>query len=228
VPVPEVGEVILRYGEAYSIQARDAAGGMSAADMGRLEEAVAASLARMGMDMESLEARLPEIVRQVVREELQAMGVRPGAVAPGVTVVQEADEGFQWRAQTTEPYLGVQLHDQTQFLLGVRASMGTLTSVPVEVIPELAFGFGEGDTSLLLGLNGRYSFDLGRERRYAPYLQLGAALTNQRLLSINPAYGLKFDVASDNSGNPIRIFIEHQGIQMYRDHRILAGIVLNR
>jgi len=227
VPVPEVGEVILRYGEAYSVQARDAAGGMSAVDMVRLEEAVAASLARMGMDMESLEARLPQIVRQVVREELQAMGVRPGAVAPGVTVLT-VDDGFQWRAQTMEPYVGLQLHDRTQFLLGVRASMGTLNALPVEVIPELAFGFGEGDTSLLLGLNTRYSFDLGRERRYAPYLQIGAALTNQRLLSINPAYGLKFDVASDNRGNPIRIFIEHQGLQMYRDHRILAGIVLDR
>jgi len=228
VPVPEVGEVILRYGEAYSVQARDAASGMSAEDMRRLEEAVAESLARRGLDVELLEARLPEIVRRVVREELQAMGVRPGAVAPGVVLDPQAREGFQWRAQTTEPYLGLQLHDQTQFLLGVRASMGTLESLPVEVIPELAFGFGEGDTSLLLGLNGRYSFDLGRERRYAPYLQIGAALTNQRLVSLNPVYGLKFDVASDRSGSPIRIFIEHQGLQMYRDHRLLAGIVLDR
>lgn len=239
VPVPEVGEVILRYGEAYSVQGR-AGGmeGMSAAEVDRIEAAVNQALSRqgMGMDMEAMRDQLSALVREAVREELQAMGMQPGrpsaiVVRPGEDpeVVELDTERFQWSAQSTEPYLGVQLHDDTQLLIGVRVGMGYIRpDLPLEVIPELAFGFGEGDTSLLLGLNGRYTFDLGGERRYEPYLQLGAALTNKRLLSINPAYGLKFDVASDNQGNPIRIFIEHQGLQLYDDHRILAGIVLNR
>jgi hypothetical protein len=238
VPVPEVGEVILRYGEAYSVQGRAGSmEGMSAAEMDRIEAAVNRALSRqgMGMDMEAMREQMASLVREAVREELQAMGVQPGqrtvVVRPGEDpeVVMVDAERFQWSARTTEPYLGVQLHEDTQFLIGVRAGMGFLRSdLPLEIIPELAFGFGEGDTSLLLGLNGRYTFELGGERRYEPYLQLGAALTNQRLLSINPAYGLKFDVASDDRGNPIRIFIEHQGIQLYGDHRILAGIVLDR
>jgi len=237
IPVPEVGEVILRYGEAYAVDGR--AGvmeGFSAADQDRIERAVNQALSRrgLGMDMETMRDQISSLVREAVREELRAMGVRPGERVPTVVRPDEdpevvAVERFRWRAESTEPYLGLQAHEDVQFVLGVRAGMGFIRpDLPLEVIPELAFGFGEGDMSLLLGLNGRYTFDLGGERRYEPYLQVGAALTNQRLLSINPAYGLKFDVASDDQGNPIRIFVEHQGIQLYDEHRILVGIVLNR
>lgn len=237
VPVPEVGEVILRYGEAYAVQGRAGAmEGMSAAEVDRIEAAVNQALSRqgMGMDMEAMREQLSALVREAVREELEAMGMEPGqrptvVVRPGEDPEEMEIERFEWSAETTEPYLGVQVHEDAQFLIGVRAGMGFIRpDLPLEVIPELAFGFGEGDTSLLLGLNGRYTFNVGGERRYEPYLQLGAALTNRRLLSINPAYGLKFDVASDDEGNPIRIFIEHQGLQLYDDHRILAGIVLDR
>lgn len=238
VPVPEVGEVILRYGEAYAVQGRAGAmQGLSAAEVDRIEAAVNEALSRqgMGMDMEAMREQLSALVREAVRDELQAMGVEPGqrptvVVRPGDEEEVDVDvERFEWSAETTEPYLGVQVHEDAQFLIGVRAGLGNIRpDLPLEVIPELAFGFGEGDTSLMLGLNGRYTFDVGGERRYEPYLQLGAALTNRRLLSINPAYGLKFDVASDDEGNPIRIFIEHQGLQLYDDHRILAGIVLDR
>ena len=232
IPVPEVGEVILRYGEAYAGQSRQ----MTTEETQRVEGAVTDAVVSGGLGMSREE--LAALIRDAVRQELRAMGIQQGDRAPVVVMpggatptpdVQMAGEGFQWNAGSVEPYSGLQLRQDVQLLLGVRASMGFLRpNVPLEVIPELAFGFGEGDMSLLLGLNGRYSFELGGERRYAPYLQLGAALTNQRLLSINPAYGVKFDVASDDQGNPIRIFIEHQGLQLYDDHRILAGIMLNR
>ena len=232
IPVPEVGEIILRYGEAYAGQSRQ----MTSEEAQRVEGAVTDAVVSGGLGMSRDE--LAALIRDAVRQELRALGIQEGARAPVVVMpggatptpgVQVVGEGFQWKAGSVEPYSGLQFRRDVQVLLGVRASMGFLRpNVPVEVIPELAFGFGEGDMSLLLGLNGRYTFGLGGERRYEPYLQLGAALTNQRLLSINPAYGLKFDVASDDRGNPIRIFVEHQGLQLYDDHRILAGIVLNR
>jgi opacity protein-like surface antigen len=70
IPVPEVGEVILRYGEAY-------AGAAATEAM-----VVAGDTAQARLQRELLEARLPEMIREIVREELDRVGVRPGEPAP--------------------------------------------------------------------------------------------------------------------------------------------------
>ncbi len=229
VPVPEVGEIILRYGEAYAVEAGGVRG-MSAVDLQRLEEAVAQSLARQAGDVRTLEQRLPGLVRDAVRQELRAMGIRPGA-QPGPEVRDPVDvegEGMRWDFGSMEPYTGVQVHEDVQFLLGFRVEMESVRLGPLQVVPELAFGLGEGGTSLLLGVNGRYAWDLGGDRNYSPYGQLGVALTSQRLLSFNAAYGLQFDVGDRVDGPRTRMFVEHQGLQLYRDHRFLVGISLPR
>jgi len=228
IPVPEVGEVILRYGEAYAVET-GAVRGMSALDVERLEEAVAQALARRAGDMRTLEERLPAMVRDAVRQELRAMGIQPGVQPrPGVAPVAPDTEAMPWSFGSTEPYTGLQLHEDVQFLLGLKGELESARLGAVRVVPEVAFGFGEGGTSLLLGVNGRLGWDLGGDRNYTPYGQLGVALTNQRLLSVNAAYGVQFDVGLHADGRRTRIFVEHQGLQLYRDHRLLVGVSLPR
>lgn len=230
IPVPEVGEVILRYGEAYAVETSGSVRGMSAVEMNLLEEAVAQAIARQAGDLRTLEQRLPNLVRDAVRQELRAMGVQPGMQPrPGVRepIALEA-EARRWSFGSTEPYTGIQVYEDVQFLLGLRGEMVSARMGPLQVVPEAAFGFGEGGTSLLLGLNGRYAWDLGGDRNYTPYGQLGIALTNQRLLSVNAGYGLQFDVEFRGDGRMTRMFVEHQGLQLFRDHRFLVGVSLPR
>jgi len=235
IPVPEVGEVILRYGEAYAVRAPE--GTLNAAQLEALERRIAELLAAQGvsandttiarLQRENLEARIPELVRQAVREEIQAMGLQPGAPAPIAVTVTDSDSARRWEVLTLEPYTGLQV-DRTQLLLGMRAGMRNISpDVPIQIVPELAFGFGDGGTSLLLGINARYAHEVGGSRRFTPYVQGGVAITNSRLLSFNAGYGVMFDAITDSEGQPIRMFIEHQGIQLYRDHRLLVGASLN-
>jgi len=229
IPVPEVGEVILRYGEAYAVQTGGVSG-MSAVDVQRLEAAVAQSIARQAGDIRTLEQRLPNLVRDAVRQELRAMGVQPGVQPrPGVVApVYVEAETMRWSFGSMEPYTGIQVHEDLQFLLGLRAEVESARMGPLQVVPEVAFGFGEGGTSLLLGVNGRLAWDLGGDRNYTPYGQLGVALTNQRLLSVNAGYGVQFDLGLRADGRRTRMFVEHQGLQLYRDHRFLVGVSLPR
>ena len=228
IPVPEVGEVILRYGEAYAVET-GAVRGMTAVERQRLEAAVAAAIARGAGDVETLEERLPALVRDAVAQELRAMGIQPGVQPrPGVAPVAPHMEAGEWSFGAIEPYTGIQLHKDVQFLVGLKWELESARLGPVQVVPEVAFGFGEGGTSLLIGVNGRLGWDLGGDRNYTPYGQLGVALTNQRLLSVNAAYGVHFDVGQHTDGQRTRIFVEHQGLQLYRDHRLLVGVSLPR
>ncbi len=246
IPVPEVGEIILRYGEAYAVRT----GALTDEDAERLERRIEEALgdrlrvaqgdtAAVGRQIQLLEARLPEIVRGIVREELRTMGVQPGAPAvrpveprPAVEEpVRDPDAGFFEERSVTrlEPYSGMQLSTPTQLLAGMRVGLGQISSsVPIELLPEIAFGIGEGDPSLLLGVNGRFGWQVGGARNLEPYLIGGVGLTNRRFLSLNVGYGAALDVNPRGGIEPLRLFIEHQGIGFYDEHRLLIGVSLPR
>ena len=67
IPVPEVGEVILRYGEAYAVR-----------ELPSVEGAPLADTLSARLQRELLEARLPEMVREIVREELDRVVIAAG------------------------------------------------------------------------------------------------------------------------------------------------------
>ncbi len=251
IPVPEEGEIILRYGEAREIVRSEVDETVSAADLARLEtrieELLVAALAQpagdtvqMGRQLALLEARLPEMVRRIVREELEAMGVQPGAPpaaapppappAPTPPAVEPAPTppGERRTISDLHFYTGLQF-TPTQPVLGFRGSIGDIsTFLPVELIPEIAFGAGEGDPSLLLAMNGRFGGIVGGTRDYEPYVTGGVSLTNRRFLSLNLGYGVAFDINPGEADRPFRLFVEHQGIARFDENRILVGIVLSR
>lgn len=251
VPVPEVGEIILRFGDAYATESRirpeAAPAGVTPADLARLErmvvEAVRGDVAPgdtlvTRLRIAELEARIPEIVRSIVREELERIErARPEAPRPEVRPEREvappapvtAVPGTDRTLGRVEPLVGIQATAPTQVLAGVRLDLGRITpSVPLDLVPELTFGIGEGDPSLFLGLHARYTFrGLDSNRNFHPYLLGGAALTSRNFLRLNLGYGLEFDVRGEEPGaRPYRLFVEHLGVGLFSEQRFLVGVGL--
>jgi len=239
IPVPEVGEVILRYGAEYAGGRGMAVEGMSAEELAALERRIEEVLLTRGLmapsdtaqarlQRELLEARLPEMVRQVVREEMGRMGVQP---TPAVAPPAPAPTGTFMagrRIMTFVPFSGMQVSSPTQVLLGARADIGLISElVPLSLLPEVSFGVGEGDPTLRVALNTRFGWNLGGSNNITPYGQFGLGISNRRFLSADLAYGAVFDVPRETAA-PWRVFVEHRGISWYRDHQLLVGLQLAR
>lgn len=229
IPVPEVGEIILRFGHGTASLSADEATGLTPEQFAALERRLLESLAREGLG-----AEIPELVRRTVRQELQALGLAaPGPLAapprpaPRVT---PTDPTPGRRLEALEPYSGAQVTAPSQFLVGLRADLGIVSeTIPLELVPELGFGVGEGDPSLLLGFNTRFGYTLNRPRHVEPYLLGGLALTNRRFVTVNMGYGVRFDLGEDPTNPPFpRVFVEHKGIGLFSESRLLVGIILPR
>jgi len=211
IPVPEVGEIILRYGAEYA--------------------RVGAETVRI--DSVSIpQARIDAMVREAVRQELARAGVRPGAVVqpqPVTGPVQPAPEGTHIagrRLSALMPYTGVQF-SPGQILVGLRADLGVISeAIPVDIIPDVTFGYLGGSPTLMAGVNTRFGWNLGMDRNVFPYVEAGAALSNRKFITVNLGYGAEFDIGSGSSVR--RVFIQHRGVNAFREHQFIAGIRLPR
>ncbi|MEX1257774.1 MAG: hypothetical protein WEG36_09155 [Gemmatimonadota bacterium] len=211
VPVPEVGEIILRYGPGYAT----GADGVVVVDSVALQP-----------------AQIEAIVREAVRQELERAGIEPGAAAPAppaAVPVQPAPPGTYLAGRRLEalvPYTGFQF-SPGQLLIGLRADLGMISeSLPIEIIPDVSFGFGSGSTTLMAGLNGRFGWDLGTERNVFPFVEAGVALSSRKFLTVNVGYGAEFDLTI--AGAPRRIFVMHRGVNAFRENQILVGMRIPR
>ena len=243
IPVPEVGEIILRFGEAYAVGATATGAGLTADQLADLERRITDALlargaltpgdtARARMDRELLEARLPEMVRRVVREEMDRMHTdRMGMDRPGMAAPMMVEEGTFVRGRRLEairPFTGFQVDSPTQLLLGARADLGLLSEmVPLRLLPEVAFGVGEDDPSLRVAMNTAFEWNFGGTYNVTPYGLAGVAISNRRFLTADLGYGVKFDVRGE-SASPLRVFVEHRGVSWFRDNQFLVGLSLSR
>jgi len=206
VPVPEVGEIILRYGPEYA----------RAADGTIVVDSAAVS-----------QSQLDAIVREAVRQELQRAGVQPGAAVPvQPTPVQEGTFLAGRRLSALMPYTGVQL-SPGEVLLGVRADLGVINeAIPIDIIPDATFGFLGGSPTLMVGLNTRFGWNLGLGRNFVPYVEAGAALSSRKFVTVNLGYGAEFDLTAGPS--PRRVFVQHRGVGAFDEHQFLVGVRLPR
>lgn len=178
--------------------------------------------------LELLEARLT--LR--MRDEL-ARGGQPGA-APAA----EAEErGFRPRLGAWWPYVGGNLDRPRQFLMGVRVDLGPLNpSRPaLRLVPEASIGLGEAAGSVLIAGNVQYDLDTISLRGTAirPYAYAGPGFLflgdpprgrarTEAVLDVG--YGLVVPVP--NRGPRPRVFIEHQGIDLFDLNRLIIGLRL--
>lgn len=251
VPVPDEGEIILRYGPNGT-----ATGGIT---MAEIREAVRAELegrtatdpnvvvvpGQPGVDPEALEARLSAMERRLaervdaeverrVREELErraAEVVVTDNLADTLTVVEQPSilsRLTDFDIRQTLPYLGVNVDDPTQLIVGGRVNFGPITpNSRIDFLPEVAFGIGEDDPTLLVAANLRYSFgSTGGDFEIRPYVTAGAGFFSRSFLAVNAALGTSFDLR--NGLDAPRAFVEYQGVNLYERNRLLVGVTLNR
>lgn len=208
VPVPEVGEIILRYGSEY---------------------------ARVGADNDTIvlsQSRIEALVREAVRRELERAGVRPDAAMqprPDTVSARPAAEGTHLagrRLNAIMPYTGVQV-SPGQMLLGLRGDLGKISeAIPVDIIPDVMFGVFGGSPTLMAGFNARFGWNLGTDQNVFPYVEAGAALSSRKFITVNLGFGAEFDIGSGDSTR--RIFVQHRGVNAFQEHQFLAGIRLAR
>jgi len=239
IPVPEVGEIILRFGEAYAVGATATGTGLSPEALAEMERRITESLlargaltpgdtARARIERELLEARLPEMVRRVVREEMDRVGVDRPAAAPRTVPAEEVTFLRGRRLEAIRPFTGFQVDSPTQLLLGARADLGLLSEVvPLRLLPEVSFGVGEGDPSLRVAMNTAFEWNFGGSHNVTPYGLAGVGISNRRFLTADLGYGVKFDVRGE-SASPLRVFVEHRGVSWFRDNQFLVGLSLSR
>ena len=143
-------------------------------------------------------------------------------------------------------YSGFTFSGGGQALLGARVDAGQLTPAlqGVRLVPELAFGFGNGATSTYVAANAQYEFRgfateaVGRIR---PRLGLGLGLLNfsDRIggrdgldIVITPSYGVSIELPALRNGlgaiGTPSLIVEHQGIGMFDVNRLLVGLTWRR
>jgi hypothetical protein len=184
-------------------------------------------------------------VRAIVREELaredraRAVVVSP-SVPAGTTVVQTTVQPRPFYngtgVQGAILYSGATVSGGTQLLTGGRLDFGAVAPElrAIRLVPELAFGFGEGGTSTYVAANALY--EVGPIFRVRPRVSLGAGLLNFSSpvgsrdgldLVVTPAYGASFPFRAFRGfggGRVPELVVEHQGVGVFDLNRLILGI----
>jgi hypothetical protein len=204
---------------------------LMAEERGELRELVRDELQRIGA------AGLTPEAEQRLLENLEArVALRvQDRVGRTDSTARPARQGFAPRVAGWSGYLGGNLDRPRQFLLGGRLDLGPLDprNPALRVLPELAVGGGDGGVSVHLAGNLQYDFstvELGGAP-FQPYAYGGLGLLvmtdptpgrAEREAVLNLGYGVTFPMPW-RQGGP-RMFLEHQGIDIFDLNRLLVGV----
>jgi hypothetical protein len=253
VPAPNVGEIIIRYGQVGSTapvqiirpMTEDMAmqRSMRAVDTVRLIDTVRVSTGVVDLPtdmstlverMDAMERRLNERMDRMMAEADMRPEARPAepAATPSQPVRPRSDSrGLFSRiasARTSDfmPFAGIGGGDGAQFVAGGRADLGALRpGSPFDLVPELSVASGSGNTSVLAMTHLRYS--VMQDQRLRPYVMAGAGIFSETVLGLSTSLGAAFDLQR-GSGRSFEAVAELQGINLFDRSRLLFGIRLGR
>jgi hypothetical protein len=203
---------------------------LMAEERGELRELVRDELQRIGS------AGLTPEAEQRLLENLEArVALRVQDRVGRDSTARPARTGFSPRVVGWSGYLGGNLDRPRQFLMGGRLDLGPLNprNPALRVLPELAVGGGDGGVSVHLAGNLQYDFstvELGGAP-FQPYAYGGLGflvMTDptpgraEREAVLNLGYGATFPMPFRNGGP--RMFLEHQGIDIFDLNRLLVGV----
>ncbi len=188
-------------------------------------------------------------IAALVRDSIRAAEARPLAEqpqpAPAIEPARRDDEGgmmaLGMRARNPELYGGFALDSPNQLVFGGLIDLRRPGSTgPLSFMPEVALGFGDGGTSLLLAGNVALrlpTFGVGRTATITPRARLGLGLLRfsgsvdggsgtQGVL--NFAYGVTTNALGVGGfGRPL-VFFEHQGLDLFDFNRLVIGFQWHR
>ena len=136
--------------------------------------------------------------------------------------------------QGVSPYMGTEAIADGQFILGMKMDVGSLPVLPLRIIPEMATSIGNSDASMVLALSAQLQFiriKLGQNSKLVTHARAGVGSlwsqgTDNLRATINFAYGITLTPTANPEN--ARVFVEHQGIDKFKTHRILIGLTWGR
>ena len=253
VPAPDASAAMAARGNVRKEGVTARAGESSMTSPGGRDEALRAdsAAARQGMSAEEVRALVREEGERVRREaEERARVEREAAVREAIARTQASQPPVvETRTVTTAApgaffsdgpqglllYSGSTISDGGQFLLGGRVDLGSVSPrfSAIRLVPELAFGFGNGGTSI--AANALYEF--GMIARVRPRVGLGAGLLNfsGRVGSrdgldvvLTPSYGVSLPIGALRGVGTPELVVEHQGVGWFDLNRIIVALAWRR
>jgi hypothetical protein len=192
--------------------------------------------------MERLDSIEEELMRRLDAMEARQRREQAAAAQPTRRPVQEVevdapafesawDRMGRFESRRTLPFAAAGFSDgDAQAVLGVRFDFGPLTpDSPLRLVPEASFGFGGDETTLTVMGNVHFPFaDLGTRRDIEPYLVGGAGFYSPTFLGVTTGVGMEFDLSGADRGDPLRSYVELQGINLFDETRLHFGVSLRR
>ncbi len=254
IPVPERGELYVRYGEGGRLEVSrpeervrvemPAGTALTPRDLDLLVDAVTA---RVNAAMAERGRQDTEDLRRIVRDELERMNldrriesavdrsIRETPEARPVVVERGREEqepagpvSFRDRLRQPSAYFGVGLSSPTSAIFGGRVQSGRVRSLGnVAIVPEFALGFADEGTSLLLAGNLEYEFSgrrLGDTFEVFPTVRAGLGFLSVPDLGTEGVLNLAYGFSSRIGESALRWFVEHQGIDLFDRNRIIGGV----
>ncbi len=164
------------------------------------------------LEAQPREAR-PSEPAEVEQDEAPEYGMEPHRMSP----------------RQINSYVGATVNDPDQALIGARLNLGTVTAdSPLLLLPEVAIGTGSGGPSFMVAANLMFQlYDVAARGDWSPYATAGAGLlTFDSDVAGRPdaegVLNLSYGVVANVGG--YTVYAEHQGIDLFDLHRILAGI----
>ena len=131
------------------------------------------------------------------------------------------------------PYLGWSLNSPSTAIMGARFDIGALPMLPLRIVPNFASAMSDTSANLLMGLGLQATVlrvKAGETRKVALYARLGGAAMwvqeNPSKFVADMAYGLTLESITTPLGT--RVFVEHQGLDKFKDNRLLVGLTWGR
>ena len=157
-------------------------------------------------------------------------------VAEQVSEPPRLDPSLEFPARELRPYTGILGGTNTQWVFGVAVNWGpsdTFTSF--DIVPEASLSVGQGKRTWMIAANLQYRVPWVFERDtywINPVTSFGPGLLNQdgSEVVLNASYGVNIQLRRGLGyrGDPVNIYIAHQGIDLFESDRLIVGLSLER
>ncbi|MDE0234376.1 MAG: procyclic acidic repetitive family protein [bacterium] len=146
------------------------------------------------------------------------------------------DPALGFPARELRPYTGVLGGPDTQWIFGVAADWGPSDHLKAfNFVPEASLSLGQGKPSWLVAANLQYRPPWLYQRDswwISPVTSFGLGVLNQdgSELVLNASWGVTVQLSHVRgiSGEPLNLYIAHQGIDLFRKERLILGMSVER
>jgi hypothetical protein len=168
-------------------------------------------------------------------------GPEPAPIEPDFDLPEQVYDGrldpsLGFPARELRPYTGILGGPHTQWIFGVAADWGPSDRLTAfNVVPEASLSLGQGKPSWMVAANLQYRPPWLYQRAtwwISPVTSFGLGVLNQdgSELVVNASWGVNIQLSRVRTGwgEPLNLYIAHQGIALFREERLILGMSVER